>query len=317
MRAALYDRFGDLGLGEKDAKPRPVIGPVLLATGHVLPSLVGCKVVFREDAGAEVVAMNLDDKDVMALTPPDLSRNPIWLAYVRMMDALEQEFGYLEGDIPVHGVINAALDIRGQAFLVDLLDNPTLVDHLGGLISQTSFAMATELRRRTGSSSITINRIIQQIDPSIHIIPNCSLQMVSPGVYEERLLKFDRYLSRAMAPAGFHHCGFNGHLHAPMYAKASPVYMDVGWGSDVARVRQALPDAWLSLRLSPVKLMTCSTDDVRDDVWRLLDAAGGARRAAIVCVNVDHGVPDENIHAIFEAVETYKQERRKTANTSA
>jgi hypothetical protein len=103
MRAALYDRFGDLGLGEKDAKPRPVIGPVLLATGHLLTSLFGCKVVFREDTGAEVVAMNLDAEDVMALTPPDLSRNPTWQAYVRMMDALEQEYGYLEGDIPVHG----------------------------------------------------------------------------------------------------------------------------------------------------------------------------------------------------------------------
>jgi hypothetical protein len=200
--------------------------------------------------------------------------------------------------------------------MVDLLDNPALVDHLGGVISQTSYAMAAELRRRTGSSSITINRIIQQIDPSIHIIPNCSLQMVSPGVYEERLLKFDQYLSHAMAPAGFHHCGFNGHLHAPMYAKANPVYMDVGWGSDVAKVRQALPDAWLSLRLSPVKLLTCSIDEVRDDVWRLLDAAGGARKAAIVCVNMDYGVPDENVHAIFQAVDAYKRERWGTANTT-
>ena len=309
MRAALYDRFGDLGLGEKDAQPRPVIGPVLLATGHVTPSLFGCNVIFREDTGPEVVALNLGAEDVMALHQPDLARHPIWQAHVRMMDALEQEFGYLEGDIPVHGVINAALDIRGQDFLIDLLKDPPLVDHLGWLIARTSAAMASELRRRTGSSSITINRIIQHIDPSVHIIPNCSLQMVSPRTYEKRLLEFDQYLSQELAPAGFHHCGNNGHLHAPLYGRANPVYMDVGWGSDVHAVREALPDAWLSLRLSPVKLLTCSAEEVHEDVWRLLDAAGGARRAAIVCVNMDYGTPDENIRAIFRAVEAYRRER--------
>ena len=309
MRAALYDRFGDLGLGEKDAKPRPVIGPVLLATGHVLPTLFGCDVVFREDTGAEVVALSLSAEEVMALELPDLAKHPIWQAHMAMMDALEEEFGYLEGDIPVHGVINAALDIRGVDFLIDLLENPTLVDHLGWLIAQTSAAMASTLRQRTGSSSISINRIIAHIDPSIHIVPNCSLQMISPKTYEERLLKFDHYLVQELAPGGFHHCGSNGHLHAPVYAKANPVYMDVGWGSDVAAVRRALPDAWLSLRLGPVKLLTCSVQEVYEDVWRLLDAAGGARRAAIVCVNMDYGTPDENVRAIFQAVEAYKKER--------
>jgi len=309
MRAALYDRFGGLGLGEKDAKPRPVIGPVLLATGHVLPTLFGCEVIFREDTGPEVVALSLSAEEVMALKLLDLAKHPSWQAHVKMMDALEEEFGYLEGDIPVHGVINAALEIRGQEFLIDLLKNPTLVDHLGWLIAQTAAAMASMVRKRTGSSSITINRIIKHIDPSVHIVPNCSLQMISPKTYETRLLKFDQYLLQELAPAGFHHCGGNGHLHAPVYAKANPVYMDVGWGSDVAAVRRALPDAWLSLRLSPAKLLTYSVEKVYKDVWRLLDAAGGARRAAIVCVNMDYGTPDENVRAIFHAVEAYKKER--------
>ena len=308
MRGALYDRFGDLGLGEKHASPRPVIGPVLLATGHVLPTLFGCEVVFREDTGPEVIALNLSAEQVMALELPDLQKHPIWQAHVKMMDALEEKFGYVQGDIPVHGVINASLEIRGQAFLIDLLENPPLADKLGWLIARISTDMASTLRRRTGSSSISINRIIAQIGPIIHVVPNCSLQMVSPKIYEDRLLKFDQYLLQELAPGGFHHCGSNGHLHAPVYAKANPVYMDVGWGSDVAAVRRVLPDAWLSLRLSPVKLLTCAVQEVYEDVWRLLDAAGGAHRAAIVCVNLDYGTPDENVRAIFHAVEAYKRE---------
>jgi len=310
MRRALYERFGDLGLGERDARPRPIVGPVLLATGHVLTTLFGCEVIFREATGPEVVALNLGAEDVMALELPDLAKHPVWQAHVKMMDALEERFGYLEGDIPVHGIINAALEIRGQEFLIDLLENPALVDHLGWLIARTAIAMASEVRGRTGSSSITVNRIIEQIDPYIHIVPNCSLQMISPRTYQERLLKFDQYLLQELAPAGFHHCGGNGHLHAPVYAKACPVYMDVGWGSDVAAVRRALPNAWLSLRLSPVKLMTCSAEEVCEDVWRLLDAAGGVHRTAVACVNMDYGTPDENVCAIFRAVSAYEKVHR-------
>jgi hypothetical protein len=231
-----------------------------------------------------------------------------------MMDALEEQFGCLEGDIPVHGIINAALEIRGQEFLIDLLENPVLVDHLGWLIARTSAAMASNLRRRTGSSSITINRIIAHIDPSIHIVPNCSLQMISPKTYEDRLLKFDQYLLQKLAPGGFHHCGNNAHLHAPVYAKANPVYLDVGWGSSVAEVRRALPGAWLSLRLSPVRLLTCCVQNVYEDVWRLLDSAGGAIRTAIVCVNIDYGTPDENVRAIFGAVKAYEREHVPITN---
>ncbi|MFN2167512.1 MAG: hypothetical protein ACK2U9_14760, partial [Anaerolineae bacterium] len=39
MRQALYDRFGDLGLGEAQARPRPVVGPVHLAIGFVVQAM--------------------------------------------------------------------------------------------------------------------------------------------------------------------------------------------------------------------------------------------------------------------------------------
>ena len=47
MRQALYDRFGDLGLGEANAQPRPVVGPVHLAIGFVVQAMLVARSVSR------------------------------------------------------------------------------------------------------------------------------------------------------------------------------------------------------------------------------------------------------------------------------
>jgi hypothetical protein len=78
-------------------------------------------------------------------------------------------------------------------------------------------------------------------------------------------------------------------------------YVDVGWGSDVAACRAALPDAVFSLRLSPARLRVQTPAQVRVDVERLLAHAGPLDRLALCCVAVDADTPDENVRAIFEA----------------
>ena len=84
-------------------------------------------------------------------------------------------------------------------------------------------------------------------------------------------------------------------------------FFDVGWGSDVALCREALPEAWFNLRLSPVKLMECTPQEVMDDVENLLGQVGPLERASVCCVNIDYGTPDDNIRAIFQTGEKYRR----------
>jgi hypothetical protein len=84
-------------------------------------------------------------------------------------------------------------------------------------------------------------------------------------------------------------------------------YVDVGWGSDVAATRQALPDALLSLRLNPARVQVQTPDQVRADVEGLLAQAGPLDRVALCCVSMDASTPDENVRAVFEVVERYRQ----------
>ena len=100
MRQALYDRFGDLGLGEADAKSRPVVGPVHLVIGFMVQAMLGCEVHYLPDAAPQVICANLTDEQVMALEVPDIETANLMRETIAMMDALETEYGYLEGDIP-------------------------------------------------------------------------------------------------------------------------------------------------------------------------------------------------------------------------
>jgi uroporphyrinogen-III decarboxylase len=308
MRQALYDRFGDLGLGEASAQPSPVVGPVHLAIGFVVQAMLGCRVRFLEDAAPWVLCADLSDEQVWALEVPDLETASPMRETIAMMNALEAEFGYLEGDIPWDGVQNVALDLRGQRLFLDYYDNPELVHHLFDVIARSIHRVADYVQSRTGTSSISLNRIVANIDPRLHLHSNCSVQMISRATYEEFLLPYECWLAERLQPYGIHHCGDNLEHVIEAYARVPGLaYIDVGWGSDVAACRKALPDAFLSLRLNPARLRGQTPAQVRADVERLLEPAGPLDRVALCCVAMDAGTPDENVRAIFEAADSYRR----------
>jgi len=308
MRQALHDRFGDLGLGEANAQPRPVVGPVHLAIGFVVQAMLGCRVRFSADAAPWVLCAELDDEQVWALEAPDIQTTSPMRETIAMMDALEADFGYLEGDIPWDGVQNIGLDLRGQQLFLDYYDDPELVHHLFDVIARTTCRVADYVRRRTGTSSISLNRIVASIDPRLNLHCNCSVQMISQATYEEYLLPLECWLAERLHPYGIHHCGDNLEHVVEAYARVPGLaYVDVGWGSDVAACRKALPDAFFSLRLSPARLRTQTPAEVRADVERLLAQAGPLDKLALCCVAIDADTPDENVRAIFEVAERYRQ----------
>jgi len=310
MRQALFDRFGDLGLGEADAQPRPVVGPVHLAIGFVVQAMLGCQVRFSAHAAPWVLCAELNDEQIWALEIPDLESAPMMRQTIALMDALEQESGYLEGDIPWDGVQNIALDLRGQQLFFDYYDRPEMVHHLFDVIARTIYLVADYVRGRTGTTSISLNRIVASIDPGLNLHSNCSVQMISKATYEEFLLPYECWLAERLQPYGIHHCGDNLEHVVEAYARVPGlVYVDVGWGSDVAACRNALPNAFFSLRLNPARLRSQTPGQVRADVERLLDGAGPLDKVALCCIAMDSGTPDENVRALFEAAASHRRQR--------
>lgn len=302
MRRVLHERFG---MGEPDPQPRPVIGSMYVAGGFVVPALFGVEVRFAADQAPWPVAKCLSRDEAMALTAPDFENLWPMKQLIADMDVLEKEYGCLVGDVDLDGVLNTALQLRGEQFFVDLVEDPELADHVCGVVAEAQARVGAYVQSRTGTNSISVNRSIVNVDPRIYLHGNCTVQMVSPASYRRSLLKWELYLAEKLAPYGIHHCGNNLQRFTADYAKTNLIFADVGWGSDVAAVSTALTDTFLNLRLSPVRMLQCSAAEVRQDAEGLLAACGRKEKVGLCCINMDHGTPDENVLTLLEVARDF------------
>jgi len=302
MRRALHQRFG---LGEPRAEPRPIIGSRHVAGGFVVPALVGAEIRFEPNQAPWPVPCDLSREQILALKPPPVETTWPMDLLLADMDALEREFGYLVGDFNTDGLLNVALLLRGQQFFLDLLEDPELADHVFGLIAEVQARVAALVRSRTGTCSVSVNRSILHADPRTYLHSNCSVQMISPRLYAQRLLPYEQDVARRLAPYGIHHCGNNLHLFSEAYSQVPCSFVDVGWGSDVARCSQAFSGAFLNLRLSPVRMLQQSAECIREDAERLLTQAGRAANVGLCAINLDYGTPDANVAALFDVASRF------------
>lgn len=92
------------------------------------------------------------------------------------------------------------------------------------------------------------------------------------------------------------------------YSQIPLVFLDVGWGSDVALIRNIFPDTFLNLRISPVRMLHVNQEELVQDVERLISAAGPLDRTGICCINMDYGTPEENIMAFIRGVKAHRDQ---------
>ena len=307
MRRVLYERFGELGLGEADPQPRPIIGSQHVAGGFIIPALLGAEIQFAKDAAPQPLPVQLDAAQIEALEKPDLHSTWPMDVFMQQMDELEAEWGYVVGDMNTDGLLNAAYHFYGQQLFIDFYEAPERVRRLLKMIGELIVDVASTIREHTGSCSVSVNRMVEHVDPQMFFHANCSVQMISPKSYADIQLPIEQQMAERIRPYGIHHCGSNLHRIAPVYAELPLGMVGVGWGSDVAQVREALPDVFLNLRLSPVRMMQESAQTIADDTAKLLSAAGSLENVGICCINMDYGTPDENILAMYDVVKGFRK----------
>lgn len=307
MRRVLHQRFGDIGLGEADPAPRPVASSLHVAGGFVIPALLGAEIRFEPDAAPQPLPHPLSTAQIERLEAPDWRTTWPMSELIAGWDAQEAEHGRLVGDLNTDGVLNAAYHFYGQNLFADFYEAPERVQRVLTTIADLIVDVALYVRGRTGSCSIAVNRMAERVDPRLFIHANCSVQMISPRSYRQMHLPIEQRMASRIRPFGIHHCGDNMHRVAAAYAELGIAFADVGWGSDVAACRAALPDTFLNLRLSPIRMLQCTPAEVAADAEALLSAAGPLDKAGLCCINMDHGTPDDNIFAAYQVVERYRQ----------
>ena len=307
MRRVLHERFGDMGMGEPDPQPRPIIGSQHVAGGFVIPALLGAEIRFAKDAAPQPLPVHMDVAQIEAFEKPDFCTTWPMNEFIQQMDALEAEWGYMVGGMNTDGLLNAAYHFYGQDLFLDFYESPDRVRRFLDLIGDLIVDVALYLRQRTGDCSISVNRMVEHVDPLLFFHANCSVQMISPKSYRDIQLPTEKRMAERIRPYGIHHCGANLHQVAPVYAELPLTMVDVGWGSDVAAVRKALPGVFLNLRLNPVRMLQASPHEIAADLEGLLEAAGTLETVGVCCINMDYGTPDDNIFAMHEVVEQFRR----------
>ncbi len=309
MRRILHERFAMYGLEqEENPEPRPCIGAVHLAAGYIISELFGCKVEFSKGAAPQVIAKNISDQEADSLEPVKLEESDVFRELQQMTGAMKQRFGYVVGDINWQGVLNVALDLRGEEIFIDILLHPNRARRIFSAVTETIKQFATYIKKETGTTSISVNRSIRLMKPELNLHSNCSVIMISVDTYRQMLLEHDCHLAQALQPYGIHHCGSNMQLYADAYAEVPNIsFFDVGWGSDIALCRQKLPHAFLNLRYDPAKIRGATPEEVSSDVLSMLTASGDPEKTGVCCINMGYDVPDDNIAAVMRTVAKYQE----------
>ncbi len=298
MERVLYDRWGRYGLGSKES--RPEVGPVHLAAGYLLQEMLGCQVEYQDSHPPQVIPAK---QEKLHVDPDAAFASQAFKRFATLCDQLEQTHGYVTGDVNFAGILNIALDLRGQDLFIDMYTDPEHIKRQFAKIAEVITRFVDFVVARTGTSSLSVNRNVRHLREPVVLHSECTHTMISEKDYERFLLEYDVQWARRYPAFGVHYCGSDPHRYAASYAKIPGLhFVDVGAGGDVRVVRDHLPGTFLNLRLDPVGLREQSPDHIRNMVQDLARASANPALTGLCCINMDDTVTDERIDAIFEAV---------------
>jgi hypothetical protein len=305
MEKVLYERWGKFGLGQDKDKARPELGAVHLAAGFLLSEMLGCQVKYSENHPPQVLPAHQELRNIAV---DEAFHTRAFQLVTELAGSLREKYGYLTGDINWGGILNIAMDLRGENIFLDMMMTPGEINDyftgIAGIIEKfTSF-----IQGETGTTSISVNRGVRHIQKPVLLHSECSHTMISEEDYENFLLPFDQKWSKNR-PFGIHYCGSDPHRMAAAFAKIPHLdYLDLGWGGDVKVLREHLPDTFFNIRLSPVEIALQSHDEIRETIIRLVHDSGSLFLTGVCCINMDDSVTYDRITTIFETVEELRRE---------
>lgn len=299
MEQVLYEHFGDLGLGEDHLRDLPQIGAVHLASGYLLSEMLGCKIEYYEDAPPQVICAH---RDTLDFEVEDAFKSPAFKRLVNLVEKLKAKHGYVVGDINWGGVLNLAIDVRGEDIFTDMLLRPEQTEIYFKKIAQVIDKFVWYIQSNTGTSSISVNRSARLFDYPVAIHSECSHTMISEDDYRKFLLPIDQEWSMRHVPYGIHYCGKDPHRMAEAFAEIERLtFLDVGWGGDVALLRRHLPETFFNIRLNPVEIQKYTYEELERNIRERVDASGSdLTLTGLCCVNMDKTVTDQRIREIHE-----------------
>lgn len=291
LRRLLYERFGDVGLGERDPKPQPNIE----AYGHrFMAALWGCEIRYLPNQAPAAVALPDAAGRMANPVPPDFDASPVIQRAFAEAKLLGAHYGFCEGGINLGGPLNNAVSVFGEEILYACLAQPDLARQVLKVMAVVLLAVYDRVTCPINHQEVASPR------PSGGI-GNCPVCMISPETYRQVVLPADLWWRGHFAEFSLHHCGVF-HPYAEVYQALQPAGLDVGWGTDLKVARRAYPRVPMSLELQDSAVMGKSESELDALLAQMVEEAGPRELVTrIWLAEACPDTPDSTVRALMTA----------------
>ena len=117
MEKVLYEKWGKYGLGRENEIQKPEVGAVHLASGYLISEMLGCSVEYKENHPPLVLPAYQEEINI------DIDKafkSEAFRRLLHLMEELKKRQGFLTGDVNWSGILNIALDLRGENLFLDM-----------------------------------------------------------------------------------------------------------------------------------------------------------------------------------------------------
>lgn len=271
-----------------------------------IPKSCGCEVTYRDHMNPLAKPLISRGESPLSLKMPDLDDGLCWL--YEEIDKFE-ETGFKKGSLSLpdlQGPLNVSMKLMGDDRMLALIarkNKEKEVEHVLDIATRVYIEVNKRLRKAT-------NRPLK----SNWSVSGCTYYYLSPKKWQIYILPvIERCRSELGDGVRLHHCGKADGNKIKSYAQLKWNDCEFGFGSDLKLARKTFdyPDLGpinISCRVSPFRMLNQPAAQIREDInWIIENAKGGPMR--INCVGVPHGTPEENLWAMWDAVQDYNKKK--------
>ena len=187
-----------------------------------------------------------------------LLKGPFVEELFNQMEFIASHWGKIHGYLHFQGVLNNAFHMRGQNIFLDMLERPDLSHHFFSIISDVMIELAHTVQARQRQTGFPIDFLT---------VSNCTINMISPEMYREFVLPYDKKIAHSFERFGVHTCNWNIDPYIGAFRELPRLgYLDMGMDSNLPRVRETFPDARRAVMYWPTKLIDAPLSEIQKDL---------------------------------------------------
>jgi len=257
-----------------------------------VPLAYGIPAIYAEDHSPEAKpGIFLTQDELLKLKQFSPEENLFMQELLSQIEILHRNFGIAKGYINYQGILNIATKVYGQDIFYQFYDDPEFVTFFLGHIAETICIMAKAVQAKQRELGWDSNQFV---------VSNCTLNMISPDLYEKFILPLDIKISEQFNLFGMHTCNWDVTKYIPCIQKFNKMeYLDLGMVSDMRRVRNCFPDIRRAVFYTPGKLLFLSQEQQKQEITEIFESCGPCD---LILSGIDPNTTPNDVKAFLDIV---------------